>query len=103
RALVPGLVLLPLAENSIKYALGGSEDAIEIRIGARREGDTLLLWLEDTGTARAEAAPGLGIGLGNTRQQLDTLYGSAASVAAGPGITGWRNRLRIPWQEDAQQ
>lgn len=105
RALVPALILLPLAENSIKYALASSEDGIEIRVGARHEDGTLMLWLEDErrGSPTATAARhGLGIGLSNLAQQLATLYGSDAALAAGPTERGWRNRLRIPWQEAAR-
>ncbi|MGO1540639.1 MAG: sensor histidine kinase [Luteimonas sp.] len=99
QALVPGLLLLPLAENSITYALANAEDGIEIRIGARREDETLVLWLEDSGATQANGGQGLGIGLSNTRQQLATLFGDAGSLEAGPTPHGWRNRLRIPWQE----
>lgn len=101
-ALVPSLLLLPLAENSIKYGLGRSEDGIEIRVGARREGDTLLLWLEDSGAGHPESSPGLGIGLDNTRQQLEALYGQLGRLEAGPTHEGWRNALHIPWQEGPQ-
>lgn len=102
RALVPALMLLPLAENSIKYAMGAAEDGIAMRVGARREGDALLLWLEDERRgpgASAANGPGLGIGLSNLRQQLAGMYGGRATLEAGPTGRGWRNHLRIPWQE----
>lgn len=102
RALVPGLILLPLAENSIKYALAIAEDGIRIHVGARREGAALVLWLEDEGSGPADASAvghGLGIGLSNVRQQLAALYGNEATLAAGPTERGWHNRLDIPWQE----
>lgn len=104
RALVPALILLPLAENSIKYALARSEDGIEVRVGARHEDGMLVLWLEDECrglAADAASYHGLGIGLSNLRQQLEALYGNDAALAAGPTGHGWRNRLRIPWQESA--
>ncbi|WP_407353634.1 sensor histidine kinase [Luteimonas sp. R10] len=100
RALVPSLILLPLAENSVKYALSDSEDGITIRIGARCEDGTLLLWLEDDGApAPANGGKGLGIGLSNIRQQLAALFGDAAQFHAGPTAHGWRNLVRIPRQE----
>lgn len=101
-ALVPALVLLPLAENSIKYALAGSEEGITITIGARREGDALLVWLEDAGgTGTGAGGRGLGIGLSNLHQQLAALYGDRARLDAGPSHGGWRNLLRVPWQEES--
>lgn len=102
RALVPALMLLPLAENSIKYGLGAAEDGIEIRVGARREDGTLLLWLEDEHRGSASStvtAPGLGIGLSNLQQQLAGMYDGRATLDAGPTTGGWRNQLRIPLQE----
>ena len=80
-ALVPGLILAPLAENSIRHAPARSEEGIEISVGARREDGTQ------------------GAGLANTRQQLTALYGDAAALDAGPHAHGWRNLIRIPWRE----
>lgn len=104
RALVPSLVLLPLAENSIKHALAVAEDGIVVRIGARREGDQLVLWLEDEAVAPGNAParnPGLGIGLSNLQQQLSVLYGASGWLRAGPWEKGWRNIITIPWRETA--
>ena len=97
-ALVPGLILAPLAENSIRHALAGSEEGIEISVGARREDEALLLWLQDDGPV-AEDGGTQGAGLANTRQQLTALYGDAAALDAGPHAHGWRNLIRIPWRE----
>lgn len=102
RALVPSLVLLPFAENSIKHALGNSEDGIHIRVGARREGGMLRVWLEDGGRGESHAPDGLGIGLSNVRQQLQALYGPQGRLRAGPTGDGWRNEIAIPWQEAAK-
>ncbi|NZA24785.1 histidine kinase [Luteimonas sp. SJ-92] len=98
RARVPALVLLPLAENSVKYALAGSESGIAIVVGARREDDQLVLWLEDAG-APGSGGKGLGIGLSNLGQQLAALFGEDASLQAGPTSRGWRNVVRLPWRE----
>lgn len=99
RALVPGLVLLPLAENSIRHALARSESGIRIGIGARREAGSLLLWLHDDGPANAGPAGSPGLGLSSVRQQLTALYGHSATLEAGARGAGWCNRLRVPWQE----
>lgn len=100
-ALVPGLTLLPLAENSIKHALAGSEGGIVIRISARREDGQLVIRLEDEGGGRppARSREGLGIGLANLQQQLDILYGTAGRLEAGATEGGWRNVVRVPWRK----
>lgn len=97
-ALVPGLILLPLAENSIRHALARSESGIRIEIGARREAGNLLLWLQDEGDANATAARASGVGLSSVRQQLTALYGHSATVQAMPRGSGWCNLFRVPWQ-----
>jgi two-component system, LytTR family, sensor kinase len=98
-ALVPALVMLPLAENSVKYALAYSEQGISLEIGATRDGDDLLLWLQDDGAMDAPPpCGGLGIGLANVNQQLLALYGGRASLEAGPAARGWRNVIRVPWR-----
>lgn len=99
KALVPGLILLPLAENSVKYGLGNSEHGIEIVVGARREGGSLLLWLADDGDASDDIGKGLGIGLSNIDQQLAALFGDEAELRAGATAQGWRNVVRMPWRE----
>jgi two-component system LytT family sensor kinase len=100
-ARVPSLILLPFAENSIKHALGNNEDGIVLRIGARREGRRLRVWLEDDGKSDAYVTGGLGIGLSNVKQQLTALYGDEGRLQAGPTETGWRNEMTLPWREVA--
>lgn len=100
-ALVPGLILLPLAENSIRHALARSENGIEIIVGARREGEFLLVWLQDNAPPPADAGRGSGAGLASSRQQLASLYGNAATLRAGHGADGWQNLIRLPWRESA--
>ena len=95
-AAVPSLILLPFAENSVKYALGGNEGPVRITVCARRERGMLLLQLDDDGGAQANHDVGLGIGLRNVRQQLQALYGDAARMRCGRSGQGWRNRVWLP-------
>ena len=81
-ALVPTLVLQPLAENAMKHGVGpaGGHGRIEVR--ARRVGEELVLTVRDTGAeGEPQAAPpepvGGGMGLRHTRQRLEQLYGSS--------------------------
>lgn len=100
-ALVPSLILLPLAENSIRHALACSEDGIKVSIGARRDGGFLLVWLRDNGPPRDSSDRRPGAGLASTRQQLASLYGNVATLEAGSDADGWHNLIRLPWQESA--
>lgn len=81
RARVPSLLLQPLAENSIKYAIAVNEEGGSISLGARVENDELRIELSDTGPGTRMDHPkpktGRRVGLHNTLQRLSTLYDDA--------------------------
>ena len=106
-ALVPSLILLPLVENALKYGLGGSERPVEIAIRAQRQGDSLVLRVEDDGGAAHDMPTGLGIGLSNARKRLTALFGDAARLDSGPLEDrslkrGWLSVISLPWHEERQ-
>jgi LytS/YehU family sensor histidine kinase len=79
KALIPSLILQPLVENSIKYAIAQSEEGGTIRLVARVFAQELLLELSDEGPGIADldhpqSTEG-GVGLTNTRERLRELYG----------------------------
>ncbi len=76
-ALVPGFILQPLVENSIKYGMESLKE-VEIIIAARRRGDRLELEVKDDGPGlpvEPEHAMKQGVGLSNTSERLEKLYG----------------------------
>jgi len=81
RAQVPSLLLQPLVENSIKYAIAVNEHGGTIKLMATVENDDLQLELTDTGPGIASDRPkpksGRRVGLHNTLQRLKTLYDDA--------------------------
>lgn len=96
-ALIPSLILLPLVENAIKHGLGDSEHGIAITISAKRQGEDLLLCVEDDGNGNGNARDGLGIGLSNVKQRLHALYGDGAGLQVSASTFGWRSAIRMPW------
>ncbi len=79
-ARLPTMLLQPLVENAVKYAVTPSEEGADILIAARRRGDLLELEVADTGPGlgdRPAAAPGTGLGLRNIRDRLAQAYGDA--------------------------
>jgi len=92
-ALVPNLVLQPLAENAVQHGVSRLEDASgRIIIGAEMQGAMLVLTVRDNGpgTASGKLTPARsgGLGLSNTRQRLEALYGDAASLTLAPASGG---------------
>lgn len=75
-ACAPSLILHPLVENAMKYAVASTADPVEVEIAADHVDDMLLLSVRDSGgDPEAPAAPGLGIGLRNVAARLTGHYG----------------------------
>ena len=102
RALVPGLLLQPLVENALKYAVVPRAEGGTIAIAGRIHGTWLELEVSDDG-------PGLpvgfdvdgdaGVGLANVRDRLARLYGAAQSFRIEAGSAGGtRAVIRIPFE-----
>jgi LytS/YehU family sensor histidine kinase len=102
-ARIPSLLLQPLVENAIKYAVARSEDGGTVRLHARVFGDELLLELSDDGPGipaiDTVLASAHGVGLTNTRERLRVIYGdnhSCKLTNAEPH--GLRVNIRIPYE-----
>ena len=79
-ARLPSLLLQPLIENAIKYAVTPSEDGADIWINATREGHAVRLEVADNGhgeEAGLAGGPSTGVGLANIRDRLAQAYGAA--------------------------
>jgi LytS/YehU family sensor histidine kinase len=100
-ALVPDLVLQPLAENAITHGVGALTDGGTVRISARREGDTLILDVVDTGDGPMDDKPPRErIGLSTVRARLERLYGANQALTVGPAPGGGcLARISLPFQE----
>ena len=97
-AVVPTLMLQPLAENVIRHAYLGPEAVTTLAISAERRDGLLVVRLRDDGRGLTRATPR--IGLGNTRSRLQQLYGSAASLAVnGRPDGGTVVELRVPFEQ----
>ncbi len=105
-ALIPSLILQPLVENAIKYAVAQSEAGGTITLSAKVFARELLLELADDGPGIADAANPPksregGVGLVNTRDRLQEMYGE------NHGLTlehvsphGLRVCIRVPYETD---
>lgn len=76
-ALVPSLILQPLAENALRHGIGHSTASGVVGVSARRENGNLKLKVFDNGVGLSEnwqLKSGGGIGLANTAARLQQLY-----------------------------
>lgn len=103
RALVPSLLLQPILENAIKYAISPREAGGRIDIRVRREGELLRIRIDDDGPGAQGQRNGArrGVGLANVRERLSLLHGARAGLVAqnrpqgGFGVEIW-----LPYQEE---
>jgi two-component system LytT family sensor kinase len=99
-AAVPGFILQPLLENALRHGLADRSEEGVVEIGARRQGDELVLWVRDNGVGLPAGGPrGEGLGLANTRERLSTLYGARARLDLEPGPEGGTTAtVRLPYR-----
>ena len=102
KALLPSLLLQPLVENAIKYAVTPQEDGAEICITARLAGERVQLGVSDTGpglqATRNRPSLSTGVGIANIRERLAQAYGPdhRFEVRAMP-LGGFGVEIEIPY------
>lgn len=102
-ALLPSMLLQPLVENAIKYAIAKQVEGGKLVIGAERRDGRLVLSVVDNGPGCPDFdkanGQGCGVGLKNTRERLRVLYGEAQSVDVRNGREGGVHvTLSIPYE-----
>ncbi len=90
-AQVPNLILQPLVENAIRYAVAPRATASTVEIRTARRNGHVELQVRDDGfgideTMKSSAASG--IGLSNTQARLEKLYGTAHQFQLSPAEGG---------------
>ena len=103
-ARLPSLLLQPLMENAIKYAVTASETGADIWLTANREGQGVRIEVADNGDGDAEAAamtasPSTGVGLANIRDRLAQAYGAAHAITTRTNDKGgFSVIIEIPYE-----
>jgi len=96
-ARVPGMILQPLVENSVKYAISAVARTVTVTVAAREEFDRLLITVSDDGPGVPQGAGhGFGIGLANVRDRLEARFGPDIGFTSAPVPGGYRTEIRIP-------
>jgi signal transduction histidine kinase len=103
KARLPSLLLQPLVENAIKYAVTPQEEGADITVSARLAGERVQIAVSDTGPGLIESKPrptlSTGVGLANIRERLAQAFGPdhRFDTRSDPG-KGFSVEIEIPFQ-----
>jgi sensor histidine kinase YesM len=107
-ARVPSMILQPLIENAIKYAIHISENGGVINIAGIIRDDMLCLSVADNGPGIPDLDPGhtrkgKGVGLANIRERLQVLYGDRQQFRIeNLNPNGLKVTICIPFERNIQ-
>ena len=102
-AAVPSLLLQPLAENAVVHSVAAETEQIRVDVSIRRGGRGLEMAVRNS-AARQRSDVRLGVGLGNTRERLKTLFEDDYELELIHAEDGSViARIRIPYIESAAQ
>ncbi len=94
---MPPMMLQTLVENAIKHGLEPKASGGTVWIHARESGGRLMVTVADDGAGIGTSTGGTGIGLANTRERLQLLYGERAALSLEPNFpAGVAATLAVP-------
>jgi signal transduction histidine kinase len=97
--IVPSLLMQPIVENALKYAVAVKTGPANLWLGARAENGRLILYVEDDGPGLPpDIGSRTGVGWRNTRERLATMYhgGAEMRILEGPRGGGVLVELDMP-------
>jgi GAF domain-containing protein len=92
---LPGLLIQPLVENSIRHAVAPKMSDGRVWVHARVQGDRCNIVVQDDGDGTKHISTGTGFGLRSVQQRLELVYGSRFSFAISQH-GGYRVELEVP-------
>lgn len=106
QAQVPNMILQPLVENALDHGAAHNGDASRVAIRGYRTNGSLVMEVQDNGPGLASPnVKGLltkGIGLRNTQERLEQLYGTSQRLAfQEPTTGGTQVSVKIPFYTQA--
>lgn len=99
--LIPPLLLQPLVENAIKYAVATQQQGATITIAGQQQDGQLCLQVEDDGPGQAaekQLGQSAGVGLDNIQNRLKQHFGNAASLVVQAKQHGFLVCIQLPLQ-----
>jgi hypothetical protein len=104
--LIPTMLLQPLVENAIRHGVEPREGQGTVEVSVKRDADAVHIRVADSGKGFSLGADGRpmreGIGIANTRERLDHLYGAGATLRLTNRATGGAEAvIMVPIVPDA--
>jgi sensor histidine kinase YesM len=93
---VPPLIVQPLAENALRHGVGQTIDGGTVRLAAWRNGEVLVITIDNPIDRDARPKRGAGLGLENVRRRIESVYGNRASLTAGPHENRFSVEITLP-------
>jgi hypothetical protein len=103
-ARMPSLLLQPLVENAVKYAVTPKEEGADVTVAVKRVSNRVHIRVSDTGPgsnlseAMARATVSTGVGLANIRDRLNQAYGPNHRFDVQADEEGFAVTIEIPYQ-----
>ena len=98
---IPGLLLQPLVENSVRHGIAPAKSGGQIQIHCRANEHFCCIEIHDTGQGFSGAAATEHFGLSSVRERLTLNYGTEYDFKIMPG-QGVNILLKLPWRKDEQ-
>ena len=95
QAMVPPLLLQPLAENAVRHGIATLVDGGDITIAITRQGDRVHVSVENPFDADGRRG-GTGVGLANVRARLETSYHGRANLRVDAGEERFSAAISLP-------
>ncbi len=102
-ALVPSLLLQPLVENSVHHGIEPSAQVGTITIKARRDGEKVLIEVQNPIPSESPSRPGNQMALGNIKERLMLLYDMEAELKTAAEQDQFRLTLTFPYRKERRR
>jgi two-component system, LytTR family, sensor histidine kinase AlgZ len=94
--LLPPLLLQPLFENAVVHGIAQMPEGGWIRLRAARNGERMLMTVENSWDPEAGSSRKNGVGLKNVQRRLEARYGKEAQLTASAEEEVFRVSLSFP-------
>lgn len=99
RVQIPGLLIQPLVENSIRHGISRKVGGGSVTVQAIVSADRCWITVQDDGDGTKPGTSGTGFGLRSVQERLALLYGERYSFAIAQG-GGYRVEIEVPTVPD---